>query len=84
MTEDVNVAIVRTNFETLVFHTVPLVQDFRHLVFGRVGVVPKSKTQRAFIGPVAGITLHPKFHVDRKIQNPGNRESLIVRDVADD
>jgi hypothetical protein len=84
MTEDVDVAIVRANFETLVFHTVPLVQDFRHFVSGRVRVASKNETQWAFVRPIAGITLHSKFHVDRNTQTLGNRESLIVRDVADD
>jgi hypothetical protein len=50
--EDVNVVIIRPDFEALVPHTIPLIQNFLDFI-GCARLSRKGKAPRTFVRPVA-------------------------------
>ncbi len=61
MAEDVNVAIIRPDFEAPVSDSMPLVQDLLHFILRPASLPWKFKAQWAFVRPITGITLDFKF-----------------------
>ena len=58
MTENVEVAVVRSDLEELVFWPIPLIEDFLHKIL----VLVQLKPQRSFVRLATGVALNVQAH----------------------
>jgi hypothetical protein len=84
MAKNIDVAIICSDLEALVSHTIPLVQDFLDFILWRVRLPRKGKAQRPFVRAVAGITFHSEFHVVTRRQEPEARSKKIGKGLMSD
>lgn len=58
MTQNIEVAIVGSEFEELMFRAVPLIDHFLHEIF----VIVQLKAKWSFVGFATGVTLNVQGH----------------------